>query len=143
MPDISFNDSAKKTVELEIRESNKRLGTKVNPVRPAGPSCQTIRLSDKKMPMVALATAAGSGTTWARHLFQQVTGQTTCILKVTDPDVRHVIGRDGHPDQSHVMAIKSGCKSGNSSPGAMFSRACIPAGTRRLPNVGLLLDRRL
>ena len=37
-------------------------------------SCRQILLSKTKQPVTALASFAGSGSTWARHLIQQVTG---------------------------------------------------------------------
>ena len=53
----------------------KSRGRPPDPLKPAGPACQPVRLSGRKLPLVALATSTGSGTTWARHLFQQVTGE--------------------------------------------------------------------
>ena len=38
-------------------------------------SCRQIGLSKTKLPVTALASFAGSGSTWARHLIEQVTGR--------------------------------------------------------------------
>ena len=38
-------------------------------------SCQTIKRSNRKLPLVALAAAGGAGSTWAKHLLQQATGK--------------------------------------------------------------------
>ena len=38
------------------------------------PSCQQVNTSKAKLPLVALAAAPGAGSTWAKHLLQQTTG---------------------------------------------------------------------
>ena len=38
-------------------------------------SCQEIKLSTKKLPLVALAAFPGAGSSWVKHLLQQATGE--------------------------------------------------------------------
>ena len=38
-------------------------------------SCQEIKLSSKKLPLVALAAFPGAGSSWVKHLFQEATGE--------------------------------------------------------------------
>ena len=62
-------------MESDNAKTRKSRARSAGVVKPAGPTCQPVKLSERKLPLVALATSPGSGTTWARHLFQQVTGK--------------------------------------------------------------------
>ena len=52
---------------------------KTVPKYSAPSSCQVVQLSRRRLPLVALASAPGSGTTWVRHLLQQATGSCTFL----------------------------------------------------------------
>ena len=49
-------------------------------------SCQEVTRSAKKLPLVALAAAPGSGSSWAKHLLQQATGRDSNLnIKTIGP----------------------------------------------------------
>lgn len=70
------------------------------------PDCQKLKLSEQKLPIVALSSFPGSGNTWVRHLVQQISGIYTGSVYKDQGLRKHGFPAEGIQNSS-VIAIKT------------------------------------